>query len=132
MKFSTCFATNSIYMIFKWKVTVYIYSSQFHTIVAFNDETIDIYWNRLIRRKKRMTFGSICAQVVEIEPFKHFFCSYFTAIHEFIKCRSSFVWSGIISKVCNVRTIVLKKQITKIYVKKQRLYRFLWYTKNNI
>ena len=67
-----------------------------------------------------MTFRSICFQVVKTEPFKHFFCSYFKVIHDFIKCRSTFIRSGIISIVCKVRTIVFKKQITKIYVKQQR------------
>ena len=64
-----------------------------------------------------MTFGGICFQVVETETFKHFFSSYFKDIHGFIKCRSTFARSSITSKVCKVRTIVLKKQITKIYVK---------------
>ena len=70
----------------------------------------DIYWNRLIGKKKQMAFRSMCYQVVETEPFKHFFCSYFKVMHDFNKCRSTFVRSGIISKVCKVRTIVLKKQ----------------------
>ena len=67
-----------------------------------------------------MAFGSVCFQVVETEPFKHLFCSCFKVIHDFIKCRSTLVRSGIISKVCKVWSIVFKKQITKIYVKQQR------------
>ena len=54
-------------------------------IAAFIDGILDIYWNRAIRRKKQMAFGSICFQVVETEPFKHFFCSCFKVIHDFIK-----------------------------------------------
>ena len=46
-----------------------------------------------------MAFGSICFQVVETEPFKHFFCSCFKVIHDFIKCKSTLIRSGI-SKVC--------------------------------
>ena len=52
---------------------IYIYPSQFLTIAAINDGTSDIYWDRLIRRKKQMTFKSIYFQVVESELFKPFF-----------------------------------------------------------
>ena len=47
MKFLTCFATNYIYMMFKGKVTVCIYSYQFLVIASFSDGTFDINWNRL-------------------------------------------------------------------------------------
>ena len=91
--------------------------------------TSDIYWNRLIRRSKQMSFRSTCFHIVEIEPFKHFFWSYFNGIHDFINCRSTPVSSDMISKIYNVKTIVLKKQITKIPVKQHRpKYRSLWFT----
>ena len=80
-----------------------------------------------------MTFGRVCFQVIETEPFRYFFCSYFNVILDLIKCRSALVRSGIISKVCKVWAIVLKKQITKIYVKQKRSkYRSLWHTINNV
>ena len=114
---------------------VYIHISlicKFLTITVFSYGTSRKYWNRLIRSYTQM-ISSICFQVVETEPSKHFFCSYFEVIHDFIKCRSTFVRSGIISKVCKVRTIVLKKQITNICVKQQRRkYRSLRYTINNV
>ena len=97
--------------------------------------TSDIYWKRLIkiRKKKQMTFRSIWFQVVETEPFKHFFCSYFDIMHGFIKCMPLFVNKGIISKVSKVRTKVLKKQITMIYVKyKRSKYGSLWHTIKNV
>ena len=79
-----------------------------------------------------MTFKSIYFEVVETEPFKLIFYSYFKVIHDFTKCRSTLVRSGII-KVCKVRTRVLKKQITIVCVKQQRpKYRSLWFTINNV
>ena len=54
------------------------------------------------------------SQVVETEIFKHFFCSYFKVVHDFIKCSPTFVRSGIVSKVSKVRNIVLKKKITSM------------------
>ena len=53
--------------------TVYVYSLQYLKNGAFIDGTFDIYWNRLIQRKKQMIFTSISFQVVETESFKHFF-----------------------------------------------------------
>ena len=108
-----------------------VYFKQFLTIAAFNHGTSDIYWNKLIRRNTQMTFRCICFQAVRTEPFKHCMYTYLKVIHDFIRCTSTIVGSGIISKVCSVGTVVFKKQITKIYVKQQRLkYRSLRYTIN--
>ena len=85
------------------------------SVAVFDDGTSDSYWNRLTRRKKQMIFRSICFQVIKAVPLKYFFCSYFKLIHDFIKYKSTLPRSGIISKVCKFRTIVLQK-ITKIYV----------------
>ena len=80
----------------------YIYSYQFLTIAAFNGRTFDIYSNRVIRRrKKQMTFGSVCFQVVETGPFKHFFCSYFNVIRDFIDRRTTLVRSAWCSPWCH-------------------------------
>ena len=54
---------------------------------------------------------------METEPFKQFFCVCFKVIHNFSKCWSTFVKSGIISKTGKVRTAALKNQINDyIYV----------------
>ena len=53
---------------------------------------------------------------METEPFKQFFCVCFKVIHNFIKCWSTFVKSGIISKTGKVRTIALKNQINHLYL----------------
>ena len=54
-------------------------------------------------------------------------------MHGFLKCRPPFVNKGILSKVSKVRTKVLKKQITMIYVKyKRSKYGSLWYTIKNV
>ena len=71
------------------------------TVAAFNDETYDIFRNRQIRNKQ-MTFRSIWFQVVEIELFKHFFRCYFKVTDDFINCRTTFVRSGLISKIYKV------------------------------
>ena len=89
-------------------LSIYI-PNNFSQLLLLIGGTFDIDWNRVIRRKKHMAFGSICFKVVETEQFKHFFCSYLKVIHDFIKCRSSLVRSGILSQVCKVWTIVLKK-----------------------
>ena len=67
-----------------------------------------------------MIYRSFAFRLLKLNDFKHVFSSYFKIIHDFIKCRSTFVRSGIISKIYKIRTIVLRKQITKIYVKQQR------------
>lgn len=80
-----------------------------------------------------LEFRNKLFQVVETELFKHLFCSYFKIIYDFIKFRSTFLRSGIIRKMSKVKTIVLKKQITKACVEEQRLkYRPLWYTVGNV
>ena len=53
-------AANSIILIFKRKVTVYIF------IVISNNGTSDIYWNRFIRRTNQMTFRSINFQLLKL------------------------------------------------------------------
>ena len=78
-----------------------------------------------------MIFRSICFQVVKTEPFKQFFCSYFKVIHEFLKYRSTFVSSGITSKICKARTIVLIKQIINKSILKS-VYRSLRHTICNV
>ena len=57
------------------------------------------------KEKKQMTFKNICFQVVETEPFRH------------ISVVNSTLFMTSLSKV---RTIVLKNQITKIYVNLQK------------
>ena len=96
-------------VLFVWFSIIWLW--KFLAVAAFNDANTDSYWNRLIKRKKKTTFRSIYFQIVETELTKHFFfSSYFKVIHDFLKCRSTFVSSGIIIKVCKVRTIVLKSQ----------------------
>ena len=102
MKFLTCFMGNIYYIYIYTYIYIYIYIYIYN--ICCNN------FNNLIRRNKQMAFRSICFQVVEVEPFRYFFSSYFQFIHGFIKCRSTFVRSGIISKICKVRTIVLKNK----------------------
>ena len=71
----------------------------------------------LLAKKQKFCFD---IQVAENDPFKYFFCSCFKVIPDFITCRPTFVRSDIISNIFKVRTIVVKKQIAKIYIK--RLY----------
>ena len=127
----TCLATNSTYMIFEWKFTIYIYIpkhfSQFLSMMTF------LKFPDTGRRNKQMTCRGIFFQVVETESFKHSFYSYFKVLHGFIMYMSTFVRIGIMSKIWKVRTIVFKKQIKKIYFTQQRhKYRSLRYTINNV
>ena len=52
--------------------------------------------------------------------FKHSFFSYFKSILDFIKWRSTFLSSGIITKICKVKTIVLKKHMSQMSMLKSR------------
>ena len=129
MRFLISIATDSIYMIFEWKVTIWIYFpnnfSQLQHSMIKSLALIGTGWQEEINK-----WHLECFQVVETGPCKHFFCRYFKVVHDFIKCRSTFIRIGVISKI--YRTIVLKKQIRNIYVKKQRpRYRSLRYIISN-
>ena len=106
-KWSFWLAKNSVYMIFKWKV-IYIPNS-FSQLLLSMMEPLIFTENRFIMRNKQITIRSICFQVEETETFKQFSWKYFKVIHDFIKCRFTFVRNGIISKVCEFKTMVLKK-----------------------
>ena len=72
-----------------------------------------------------MSFTSISFQDVETEAFNHFFQTFFQVIHDFIKSRSTYGRNAIINEFPK-SPLVLKKQLLRIYVKRQRLqYRSL-------
>ena len=132
MESLTCFTTNSIYMILEWKVTVNKIPNNFSQFLLCMMEPLTLTGKFWQEKKQKMTFRSICFQVVETEPFKKNLSSCFKVMYNFIKCKSAFARSGII-KVCKARSIVLKKQITKTYVKQYRFtYRSPRYTINYV
>ena len=65
-----------------------------------------------------MTFSSISFEIIILEPIKYFINCQFQIFFSFIVVWSTFVRSGIIRGVCNIRTNINKKQITYIYVTK--------------
>ena len=84
-------------------------------------EPLIFYWNRLIRRKKKRYLEVFDFQLMKLNHLNIFYVVISRLFMTSLSVgQSTFVRNGIISKVCKVRTIVLKKQITKTYVKQQR------------